>query len=129
MLALVELDVPPQRIEARVQDAPAALAPQSEQPTGKNNPMTTEDDITGRDRLILAQALAIAIAVQDALPEHHRQWSNCEDMKTLLDRYGEGFRLRLLTLARGDVALLQGVPEKAVFARVTREMGIDPNIV
>jgi hypothetical protein len=91
--------------------------------------MTTKEDITGRDGLIIAQALAIAIAVQDALPEHLRQRSNREDMKTLLDCYGEEARAHFLDVAGGEVDLLRGVPEQAVLLRVTREIGIDPNVV
>jgi hypothetical protein len=44
----------------------------------------TETNITGRDGIIIAEALATAIVALSRLPTEHRPDSNIQDMRTLL---------------------------------------------
>ena len=46
--------------------------------------MTDDDSITGRDGYIMAHALHLAIKWIDAMPEEHRDLSNQQDMRAIL---------------------------------------------
>ena len=48
-------------------------------------------NITGRDGYIMLQALAYAIECIEHLPERWQEWSNKEDMKTLLVAYASQY--------------------------------------
>jgi hypothetical protein len=57
-----------------------------------NNP---RDDITGRDFLIINEALATAYALIGSLPERCRSLSDMNDMRKLLKaRLGEGWKFQ-----------------------------------
>ena len=45
----------------------------------------TDENVTGRDRYIITQALAYAIAVIDRLPPDWQESSDLADMKRLLE--------------------------------------------
>jgi hypothetical protein len=60
-------------------------------------------NITGRDRLIMCQALAIAIVAIERLPEIWRPRSNARDMQALLDAISGGGEHHL-TMARALLA-------------------------
>jgi hypothetical protein len=53
-------------------------------PRGRLRPPVSDDNITGRDRYIVCQALAYAIETIASLPERFQEWSSREDMKALL---------------------------------------------
>lgn len=42
-------------------------------------------NITGRDDFIFVKALAYAIATIERLPSERQEWSDCEDMRDLLE--------------------------------------------
>jgi hypothetical protein len=73
--------------------------------------MTTEG-VTGRDGLIVAEALACYIAVQDALPQMHQSRSNMLDAVQLFAQEGSHLSSVLLATARRHIAILKGeLPE------------------
>jgi hypothetical protein len=60
-------------------------------------------EVTGRDAVILAKALAYAIEAIERLPPDWREESDCADMKTLLDHFaGVGARFTRM-LAAGHI--------------------------
>ena len=42
-------------------------------------------DVTGRDRDLIVQALLYALVTIEQLPPNRHEWSDAEDMRTLLD--------------------------------------------
>lgn len=48
----------------------------------------TPRNVTGRDRYLVGQALAAAIALEDSLPEERRETSNRNDMLSILRSLG-----------------------------------------
>jgi len=50
-----------------------------------NRGFVEPDSITGRDGYIVAQALAYAILVIEALPDRWQEASNCLDMKAIFE--------------------------------------------
>lgn len=66
--------------------------------------MVDGNDITGRDRLILSEALATAIVVLSELPAERQPSSNVEDMKTILAEIAGGQDISL-HLAQAKVRL------------------------
>jgi hypothetical protein len=61
--------------------------------------------VTGRDGYIEAQALAYAIMAIELRPERYQEWSNKEDMKTILDHLCTDGRIKrhLLDNARAHL--------------------------
>jgi len=59
--------------------------------------------VTGRDAYLVLQAFAYAILTIEALPEVQQEWSNKEDMKTLLHAWSRGHSRDFLTCARRHI--------------------------
>jgi hypothetical protein len=57
----------------------------------KTSTSSRRQSITGRDGYLVLQALAYAIEVIGAMPDQWQEWSNREDMKTLLAAWAEGW--------------------------------------
>lgn len=72
--------------------------------------MTTDEhtDITGRDDLIIAQALWLGIKAIDSLPPERRQVSNRDDMKRILEVRYPGHLKMELDLETAAIALANG---------------------
>jgi hypothetical protein len=61
------------------------------------------DGITGRDRLIIAKALAYAVIAIERLPEEWRAASDLNDMKTLLNSFSPKLVQTLMITARSHL--------------------------
>jgi len=48
-------------------------------------PFTLSTNVTGRDRDLIIQALLYALTTIEQLPPNRHEWSDAEDMRTLLD--------------------------------------------
>ena len=58
---------------------------------------------TGRDGYLVLQALAYTILTIEALPESQQEWSNKEQMKTLLEVWSRGHSEDFLDNARDHI--------------------------
>jgi hypothetical protein len=59
-------------------------------PNSKGRQRRQPASVTGRDVYLVLQALAYTILTIEALPESQQEWSNKEQMKTLLHVWGRG---------------------------------------
>jgi hypothetical protein len=50
-----------------------------------NRGFVEPNSITGRDAYIVAKALVYAVETIEALPERWQEWSDCQDMKAILE--------------------------------------------
>jgi hypothetical protein len=94
------------------------------------NTMTTEldHDDTPRDAYVTMSALAIALAVIDALPPEHRSVADQADMRALLERFPSKLVAAVSAEARRKVSILRGVPAAAA-AALLKEIGLGPKAV
>jgi hypothetical protein len=65
-----------------------------------NKTHASPQSITGRDGYLVLQALAYTILTIEALPEKQQEWSNKEQMKTLLEVWSRGHSEDFLDNAR-----------------------------
>jgi hypothetical protein len=77
------------------------VSPEQKSTHVANRGFVEPKSITGRDGYIVAQALAYAILVIEALPNHSQEYSNCQDMKAIFEaRVSEQMRAILMESAR-----------------------------
>lgn len=78
------------------------------------------DGVTGRDTLIISEALATAIVTLEQLPSDQQPWSDMEDMKRILAEFQPPLVTALL--AQAKCRLNPDLDPRAVF----RSYGIEP---
>jgi hypothetical protein len=81
------------------------------------------ENVTGRDGMILADALCTAVVALERLPNEHRPDSNLEDMKAILAAWFAPSTVTVM-LAHAKCRLDQVKGQDAVMA-VYRSYGID----